>query len=142
MIELALEHEERMGVILLQQAESGTLTTLPQLFARLKPAELVLVSGERILRHLPYWLPLEAEHRLGELLIGTYTDKQNLNEQFELLKHTTSLRLSMQTFAAPKLAMTSYKIRRILRQGGETSELPAAVLAYIRQQGLYAPSAA
>ena len=140
MAQRAVAQEPEMGVIALHQARSNTLDTLPQIIARFGNAQLFLLSGERILRHLPYWLPIDSELRLSRAIIGVHSaTTETLQAQFDLFKQTSGLKLGFVRFEAPKLTARSLSIRRALRQGQIPDIIPASVARYIKAQRLYAP---
>lgn len=139
MVLRAVADEPQFGVIALTQARSNTLDTLPQILARFADTDLVLISGERILRHLPYWLPIDSTSRITSILVGLHDkDLSEVRQQFQLLKQTTGLPLKLEHFIAPKLEQRSLSIRKQLRAGEMPAEIPLSVQKYIRQQGLYA----
>jgi nicotinate-nucleotide adenylyltransferase len=141
MVQRAIAREPKMGVIALHQARSNSLDTLPQLLTRFGSADVFLLSGQRILRHLPYWLPIDSEMRVSRIIVGIHGSPEGLKEQFTLLKHTSGLRLGMESFQAPRLTQHSLGIRKSLRKGEMPEIIPAAV-RYIRAQGLYAATSA
>lgn len=113
---------------------SQTLTAL----ARLHPdTEFVFIVGSDMLFTLDRWHEPETvfAHARIAALAREDADTGRLEGCAEALRQRFGARITL--LRAPVLEVSSTRLREALRRGESPRELPEAVLAYIRERGLY-----
>ncbi len=109
---------------------SYTIDTLRAIRAERQDAELFFVIGADAARDLPRWFQVGELLRLATFVVAT-------RPGFELVA-PPPLRDRLRTLEIEALPISSTEVRRLLHAGGDVSRLlPAPVLAYIRERGLY-----
>lgn len=142
MLRLAISKEPKFGVIILEHDRFSVHDTLPPLEARFKNAEIFLLLGDDILKHLPTWsgiedllgkvqlivMPRKLTKKQIEMIINDHQKRDNLPYNYTILANSLS-------------KVSSSVLRRQLRAGQKPLNLPNPVYNYVQTHGLYATDA-
>lgn len=140
MVQLAVKYEDRMGSIMLDQTRFTVAETLPMLKARFKGAELHLLFGDDVLRHLTGWPHIEELLSGVGFVIGVRSNTGvGIRATIKSLEKTRGIKINYAIFKSLAPAVSSTRIRLALKRGNETTEVPKAVLEYISSNHLYGP---
>lgn len=141
MIEVATQSHDKLGVIHLKQARFTPHETLPVLQRRFPGAEITLLFGDDVLRHIASWPLVEELVTSVRLLIATRTENQEeIARKFDVLRSVTGLEFSYQIVEAPHNHVSSSQVRGRLRKGERlVSGLSDPVAEYIKKHRLYRP---
>lgn len=140
MVKLAIAKHPKLGVIMLEQSRFTVHETLPVLTARFKGAELSMLMGDDVLKHLTSWPHVEELVSSVKIVIGLRENSTRVvAEQLKNLQNIRNFTPDLQVFRTNASEYNSTKIRRSLRYGREVSGLDPKVLQYIQREGLYTP---
>ena len=120
-----------------RQGASYTVDTLRQLKDRYPNDELFLCMGTDMFRSFDHWFKARCITKLATVVMAhrENTDMEKLREQADQFRQTYGKEPVL--LANDILPMSSTQIRRLLILGGAEDFLPAEVLSYIREKGLY-----
>lgn len=142
MVQLAIAEHRQFGVIVLEQARFTVAETLPVLQSRFKSAELHMLMGEDVLRHLTGWPHLREFVRDVKIVIGIREGSdETVRHQLDNLRKIRHLQPQYEMFQTELSDYSSSKIRLSLRRGKIPPGLHPDVERYIQKQGLYSPAA-
>lgn len=144
MASLAVQHHAGLGIVQLQQAKFSPSETLPLLHARFKGAELVLLFGDDVVRHmidhLTDWPHIEELAKTTSLLIATrHHDHADIDQHLKDLRHY-GITFRYKFLEQDREYLSSSQIRLQLRKGNQPEDLDPAVADYIKTHGLYTSS--
>lgn len=138
MVQLAIAEHDHIGSIILEQVRFTVVETMPMLQARFKGAQLHLLMGNDVLRHLSEWPHVTDLVTSASFIIGVRAGSETATVDHLLtLQQTRGLKLDYRIFIAPHLEYSSSKIRLQLRHGKPTPGLPDDIQSYIHQHRLY-----
>ncbi len=138
MVRLAIADERRFSNIILEQTNFSVVDTLPKLQALFAGAELHLLMGDDVVRHLAEWPHVKRLIEAVHFIIGAREDGQKAVEQhLRTLQKTRGITFKYNLFEPSKSEYASSKIRSALRRGQVPGGLRPAVSDYIRENGLY-----
>ena len=141
MVELAIKREPAFGSIILEQDRFTAHQTLPVLNARFKGAELCMLMGDDMLRHLADWPHVDELLKGVSFIIGLRKDSPKAVEsRLRALERARDLTLRYKVFQAEHSEYASSRIRMAYKYGRPPEGLDPAVQKYIETQGLYAPA--
>lgn len=141
MVQLAIQDNDRLGSIILEQPRFTVESTLPILQERFKGAQLHLLMGDDILSHFADWPHIEDLVSGVQFVIGLRKHSQaEVRRRLGLLQRTRGLGMKYQTIAVGMPRCSSASIRQQLRRGMVPDGLPLPVLRYIQVTGLYTPA--
>lgn len=140
MVQLAIADHEKLGLIVLEQAQFTVAETLPILKARFKSAELHMLMGEDVLKHLSSWPHLEEFVRDVNIIIGIReNNEETVKQQIGTLRKVRHLHPHYSMFRTELSRYNSTKIRLDLRRGKIPEGIHEEVARYIEENGLYLP---
>ncbi len=139
MTQIATEQQARFGTVLIDQQQFTVTETMPLLSARFADAELYLLLGDDVLRHLVDWANVAALVRAVTFIIGRRnTSIEHIRELIMNIEKTRGVHLKYRVVETTKSDVSSSAIRLSYKYGTEPQGLSEAVRAYIVNAGLYA----
>jgi nicotinate-nucleotide adenylyltransferase len=143
MVQLAIAHEPRFGVIVLEQARFTPHETLPVLLRRFAGYEIALLFGDDVISymvdHIAAWPHIEELASSASLVIAARNEtQQKLTEKLEILKKHHNLPFRYQFVEPKQTIVSSSAIRLRIKRGQKPQHVPGEVAAYIEDHGLYA----
>lgn len=141
MVELAIKPEPAFGSIVLEQDRFTAHQTLPILKARFKGAELFMLMGDDMLRHLGDWPHVDDLLKDVGFIIGLRKDSARVvQRRVEALEQARGLSFKYKMFQSKHSEYASSRIRLAYKYGHPPEGLTPAVREYIEANGLYAPA--
>jgi nicotinate-nucleotide adenylyltransferase len=139
MVQLATAHDRRLGSIHLADARFTIHETLPHISKRLHGAELYMLAGDDVVRHLAAWPHIDELISAVHFIVGVRAPKQPaIEESLQTLQLTRGSKLHYSVLAVPDdCQVSSTLMRRQLRHTKSAEALDPAVLAYIHREKLY-----
>lgn len=139
MVKRAIGKRTELATIELHQARFSVDTTLPQLQSRFKGAEITILMGDDVLGHLTRWPHVAHLLDAVSFLIGArlYTTAE-IDRTVALIEDSRGIRLRHTVVRNTYPRISSQAVRAALRHGHTPRSIDSAVLAYIRQNKLYA----
>jgi len=139
MVQLAIKDETYFSTIMLEQARFYVADTLPVLLSLFSGAKLYFLLGEDVIWHLTYW------PKVGDLIqsvcfvigIQKHTP-ESLRAHIKTMESVMALKIEYQMFKVTDSSISSTKVRQQLIKGNTPKGVPAQVLEYIKENGLYA----
>lgn len=142
MVQLATRDEAKFGSIILEQQRFTVPETLPVLLERFHGAELCLLIGDDGLDHLNAWPHVEELLAKALFIIGRRRLAEGqIKRQIKDIEEIRDIKVRYQLFKAPEPEVSSSSIKQSLKRGHTPKGVPPAVIHYIQQERLYAPSA-
>lgn len=140
MVQLAVRKEPRMGSIMLEQTRFTTTETLPILKARFKGADLFLLFGDDVLKHLADWPHVDELLGGVSFIIGVRKSPiTKIRTTIRTIEKTRGIKINYTVFKSTTPDVSSTQIRLSLKCGNQPTGLPGSVEAYIKTHHLYAP---
>lgn len=137
-VQLALKREPHMGSIMLEQTRFTVTETLPILKARFIGAELHLLFGDDVLKHLVDWPHVEDLLSGVSFIIGVRSNSiTKINATIHALEKARGIKMNYSVFKSTAPDLSSSQIRLSLKRGQEPLGLTSTVLKYIQSKGLY-----
>lgn len=141
MVRLAVQHEPKLGSILLEQQRFSAADTLPVLQQRFKGAELHMLMGDDMLGHFADWPHVESLIKNIRFAIGIRSHaKTDVTKRLKDIQKAKGLAMNYCLFRAPGASYASRKIRQAIRSGKPPQGLAPEVMEYVLATGLYASS--
>lgn len=140
MTQAAIEDDQHLGVIVLEEARFAIDSTWPKIKAMFGNSELYMLMGERNLDHIAHWPQIdEFVEAAPSFIIGTRSNETKLDLQDRLytMQQTKAFPFVYHLIPLPLPTVSSRTIRSGLRKGTESKYLPAEALKYARQHRLY-----
>lgn len=138
MVELAIADEPRFGSIVVEQARFTPNETLPPLMARFKGYKLVLLFGDDVLGHIAHWPHIQSLARSVDLMIATRRhDQAELEERMQAIESNRQLHFNYGFVHPDKPAISSSRLRLVLKKRHATRSIPKSVQDYIAAHRLY-----
>ena len=138
MVHLAAADDPKLGTIILEHERFTVSETLPLLLNRFNGAELHLLMGEDVARHLAEWPHAGDLSRDVRLIIGLRnTRPDSMQEQMEGLKKSKGLSFNYNILSTSLSNITSSKIRLSFKHGKASNGVHPKVAAYISTHRLY-----
>ncbi len=142
MVQLATKNEASMGSILLDHTRFTVAETLPMLKARFKGAELHLLFGDDVLKHLAGWPHIDELLSGVGFVVGIRSNSDvSIRATIKSLEKTRGIKVNYRIFNSLAPAISSTNIRIALKRGREANGVPGSVLEYILSNHLYGPHA-
>lgn len=138
MVQMAVEHERKLGTIRLEQARFTLRDTLPVLAARFKDTQLVMLIGDDMLDHISEWPDVDELISSVHFVVAART--RNMNEVEQILKmllDTKGLKINYEVFVPPKTEHSSTSIKRAIKEGAYKQGLNPSVYRYVSDENLY-----
>ncbi|MDB5163572.1 MAG: Cytidyltransferase-related protein [Candidatus Saccharibacteria bacterium] len=139
MVGLATRHNPQFGSIVLEQTQFTPHQTLPLLKNRFKHAELYMLMGEDMLKHLADWPHVDELVEAVHLIVGS---RQNTPAQvrraLQAINATRGLNFAYTVIDAKHSQLSSSQVKAHLRAGNITADVQPAVADYIHKHHLYA----
>lgn len=132
MVRLATAKDSRFGMIVLGQASFSVEQTLPKLQVMFKGAKLHMLMGEDVLMHLNSWPNARELQNAVSFIIGTRAGDK--------VENTRGIKFDTSFLVTEHQDISSSKIRLALKRGEAPKGLPAELLPYIKENGLYVSS--
>ncbi len=141
MVRLAIRNQPKLGSIMIDQSRFTAADTLPVLKNRFGGAELYMLFGDDMLSHFADWPQVDELIRDLKFAIGLrkYSAPQ-VNRLLETVRLTRGLDMDYHLFEAENAKYSSSAIRLKFKCGQTPDGLHPAVMAYIKEHGLYASS--
>jgi nicotinate-nucleotide adenylyltransferase len=140
MVQLAIAEQRQFGSIVLEQSNFSVVETLPKLQALFQGAELYMLMGDDVLRHLSDWPHVDVLLQAVRFIVGVREgDETKVTARLQTLQQVRGLGIKYRMFVPSRYAYSSSKIRLRLKHGQEPLGVPADVLTYIKRNGLYTP---
>lgn len=143
MINLAIQDNAKLGLIRLEQARFSVHETLPVLFERFPTAEITLLFGDDVIKHIVEWPHIEELVDGVSLLIAVREEQAEVTiRHFETLAQVSGLHFNFEITSVPLVTVSSSKIRRELKRSSDVAQaaLSEGVARYISDNGLYSES--
>jgi nicotinate-nucleotide adenylyltransferase len=139
MVRLAIADESQLGSITLEQQRFTAVDTLPILQRRFKGAELYMLMGDDMLAHFAEWPHVEELIQGIQFVIGVrnYSEVE-IERRLGSIQKARGLKIRYMLFQAPSPAFSSSLVKQQIKKGQMPKGLTPEVLAYIKEQGLYA----
>ncbi len=138
MVQIATKHEPQFGTIMLDQTRFTVSETLPVLKKLFKGAEIYLLFGDDVLKHLAHWPHVEELVKDVNFIIGIREqDVSNAKSKLNAFQKATRLKLIYSLFVSAAPDFSSTKIRLSFKRGLTPKGLTEPVLLYIQSNGLY-----
>lgn len=138
MVRLAIEHDERLGMVILHQARFTIHDTWPVLQRRFAGAHLSMLMGSDVFARLSHWPRVDELITSVQFVVGVRNQKlAELHDHLRMLEDTRRLKLDFVTFPSVLPTQSSSRIRTALRHGVLPKGLCPAVVAYIQEHNLY-----
>lgn len=146
MVQLAIAHSPKLGVVITERAKVTVHETLPALQKRFKGYELVLLFGDDVVsymaEHIAAWPHIKDLASSASLIIATRKLRQaEVAKQLAFLEREYGLPFKYEFIEPGMAGVSSSLIRLAVKKGKPADGLPAAVAGYIRKNGLYASAA-
>lgn len=140
MVDLAIKHDPLLGSIHLPDSQFTIDGTLPRLLARFEGAQLALLMGDDVVRHLTAWPYVERLIDSVEFIIGLrHVSQPQAQQGLATLNAARGGRLHYSFIDMPQeTRISSSRIRHELHDGLVPVGLMPEVLRYIQKHGLYA----
>lgn len=139
MVQLAVIDEPRFGVIVLEQDRFTPQETLPVLKARFQGANLHILMGDDMLKHLVDWPNVEQLIGAAQFIIGVRKGRKTALNHIKAIEQALNVKLQYQIFPSSMPTASSSRIKAALRRNQTSSNIPAEVQAYIKRHSLYSP---
>ncbi len=141
MVQLAIKNEKQMGSIMLEQTRFTVAETLPILKARFKGADLHLLFGDDVLKHLAGWPHIEELLNGVGFIIGIRSNSDAaIRATLKTLEKTRGIKVNYTIFKSTAPDISSTRIRIALKRGQQVQGLTRPVLRYVQTHGLYTQS--
>lgn len=138
MVRLATAKESRFGMIVLGQASFSVEQTLPKLKELFKGAKMHMLLGEDVLMNLNSWPNVEELLSSVSFIIGTRaSDEAKLRQYLQTTENTRGIKFDTTFIVTEHQEVSSSKIRLSFKRGETPKGLPAELLSYIKENGLY-----
>ncbi len=142
MVQLAIKDEPKFSTIMLEHTRFTVIETLPVLKKLFKGAEIHLLFGGDVLKHLTHWPHVEELIENVNFIIGVRDhDLKAAKSKLATLQKTRGLKLRHSLFVSAAPDFSSTGIRLSLKRGKIPDGLEPRVFRYIRKNGLYYSSA-
>jgi nicotinate-nucleotide adenylyltransferase len=138
MVRLAIAHQPRLGLILLDQPRFNVHETWPQLQARFAGTSLAMLMGEDVFARLSHWPHVDELITNVTFVVGVRSgSRTELQEHLHTIERVRHVRLEWRMFQPSQSMHTSTRVRAALRKGIAPKGVDPAVLSYIKAHGLY-----
>jgi nicotinate-nucleotide adenylyltransferase len=138
MVQLAVKDEKGLGTIVVEHDRFSVEKTLPRLRALFEGAELHMLMGEDVVRHVIEWPHVEDLLDATSFIIGIREgDEVEVHKRLQKLQELRAAKFKFSIFVPSNYQYTSSKIRLSLKRGHEPGGLSPQVRAYIKSHGLY-----
>lgn len=138
MVQLAIAGDPKLGSIVLEHARFSVDETLPILKRLYKGAELHLLFGDDVLKHLADWPHVEDLIKDVRFVIAVRAGKtQTAQSQLESLSKARGIKLQYSLFPSSAPDFASSRIRLNYKRSSPIEGVPAEVQDYIQANGLY-----
>lgn len=138
MVKLAVAKDKNLGTIILDHQQFSIEKTLPRLRALFEGAELYMLMGEDVVRHVIDWPHIKDLLSATNFIVGIREgDMAEVQQRLQQLKELRSAKFKFTTFTPTKYMYASSKIRLSYKHGHEPRGLAPEVRDYIHEQGLY-----
>lgn len=141
MTQLALEKIPGFGTIMIDQQQFSVTETLPHLQARFKGAQLFLLLGDDVLKHLLDWPNVDTLMQGVTFIVGRRHEEQvEIRDLLGRIETIRGLQLRYRIVEAGDRDISSGAIRLAYKRGVEPEGVPEAIQEYIASEKLYASS--
>lgn len=141
MVQLAIAGHPKFGSIMLEHARFSVDETLPVLKRLYKGAELYLLFGDDVLRHLAEWPHVEELIKDVCFVIAVRAGKiDKAQKQLDDLSKARGLKLNYALFQSDAPDFSSSRIRLAYKRGKPVGGVTKEVREYIKSNGLYSSS--
>lgn len=138
MVKLAIADHPKLGVIVLDQQRFTVHDTWPKLQARFMGAEMVMIMGNDVFKHLSHWPQLDVLAGSVTFLVGLRGGaKAEFLHHLGVVERARHVQVRHHVFASNLPTVASRTIRAQLRAGTVPDVLDARVAGYIAQHQLY-----
>lgn len=138
MVQLAIEQEQKLGTIRLEQARFTLKETLPILEARFKNTQLVMLIGDDMLDHIAQWPDVdELISSVHFVIAARNRSKDGVCQIIRMLLETKGFQISYEVFVPLKTEYSSTFIRQAIKAGKYIKGLNPKVYEYICKENLY-----
>lgn len=141
MVRLAVADWPQLGSVVVDQNRFSVLETWPVLRARFAGAELYMLMGDDVFKHLSHWPMVDQLITSAHFIVGVRRGgKTNLRQHLRVVEQTRGLKLHFEMFTPSGGQYSSTAIRRAISLGQQPEGLEKSVMSYIATHGLYTPS--
>ena len=138
MVDLAIADNPRFGSIIIDQPRFTAHQTLPLLEARFKGFRIVLLFGNDVVGHMAGWPHITDLMQSVDLLVAAReADESKIVNNMKYLEKARGLHINYQVIHTDAFAVSSSKLRNLLKQGEQVPDVPQSVQEYITENGLY-----
>lgn len=138
MVKIAIEDNNRLGMIQLSQASFTVEETLPKLRALFEGADLYLMMGEDVFAHLNAWPHVDELLESSSFIVGVRKgDEAKMKQILKGLEKTRGITFRADFIITKQHDISSTNIRLALKKNHEPKGLLPETLNYIEENGLY-----
>jgi nicotinate-nucleotide adenylyltransferase len=139
MVQLAISHESRFGLILVEHQQFTIHETWPSVTARFSDAELYMLLGSDVAHRLSTWPHIDELIRMApRFLIAQRAGKRSeVDDMVKTLKKTTKVPFNYEIVRPGYETHSSRSIRLALKKGEIPGGLAGPVAEYIQAERLY-----
>ncbi|HUD06340.1 MAG TPA: adenylyltransferase/cytidyltransferase family protein [Candidatus Saccharimonadales bacterium] len=142
MASIAIEKEDRLGVIVIRQGSFDFEDVLPALSTRFGPDCLNVLLSEDSIAEVVKWPWLKFSDQSFSLVVGLRKQTaKSVQEQVQLLKDLTGIKIKVKTFKTSVDLPRNFLVKQQLKSGSRPSILPRPVYNYITEKRLYVSDA-
>ncbi len=140
MMQLAIEQDDKLGSIIIDQLRFTPHETLPILKKRFEGAELTLIMGDDMLTHMHEWPHIDKLLTGVSFIIGIRKHEELAKTRIAAISSIRNQPINHMFIPSPLVRVSSSVVRSQLKNRESPQALDPQVSAYISQQGLYASS--